>query len=65
MAHDLRSRGIAVALLHPGYVATDMTHHRGITTPAQSVSGLMDVLEGLTLEESGGFWNFRGERLPW
>jgi NAD(P)-dependent dehydrogenase (short-subunit alcohol dehydrogenase family) len=65
LAHDLRSRGVAVALLHPGYVATDMTNHRGITTPEDSVRGLLKVMDGLSLESSGGFWNFRGERLPW
>lgn len=65
LARDLRDREIAVALLHPGYVATDMTNHQGSTTPAQSVRGLFEVMEALTLEESGGLWNFRGECLPW
>ncbi len=65
LAQDLREREIAVAVLHPGYVATDMTNHRGTITPAQSVCGLFAVMDALTLEDSGGFWNFRGERLPW
>lgn len=65
LAHDLQPRGVSVALLHPGYVATDMTQGRGITTPADSVSGLLKVMDRLTLATSGGFWNFRGESLPW
>lgn len=65
LACDLRSRGIAVALLHPGYVATDMTHHRGTTTARESARGLIEVMDELNLEKSGGFWNFRGEPLPW
>jgi NAD(P)-dependent dehydrogenase (short-subunit alcohol dehydrogenase family) len=65
LAHDLKSRGIAVGLLHPGYVATDMTHHRGLTSPADSVRGLLKVLDNLSLESSGGWWNFRGDTLPW
>ena len=65
LAHDLKSRGIAVGILHPGYVATDMTNHRGMTTPAESVGGLLRLMDNLTLENSGGFWNFRGETLPW
>ena len=65
LAHDLRPRGVSVALLHPGYVATDMTEGRGNTTPADSVNGLLKVMDRLSLETSGGFWNFRGEVLPW
>ncbi len=65
LAHDLESRGIAVALLHPGYVATDMTDHRGSIAPEESVRGLLGVMERLSLENSGGFWNYRGEVLPW
>lgn len=65
LSHDLRARGISVALLHPGYVATDMTKHRGTTQPDESVAGLLEVLDRLTLENSGSFWNFRGESLPW
>lgn len=65
LARDLRSRGIAVALLHPGYVATDMTDHQGPTSPEESVRGLIGVMHNLNLENSGGFWNFRGQTLPW
>jgi NAD(P)-dependent dehydrogenase (short-subunit alcohol dehydrogenase family) len=65
LAVDLKSREIAVALLHPGYVATDMTEHLGNTSPEDSVRGLFQVMDGLNLENSGGFWNFRGQTLPW
>lgn len=65
LAHDLRVRGVAVALLHPGYVSTDMTQHRGTTSPEESVRGLLGVMDRLSLENSGGFWNYRGESLPW
>ena len=65
LAFDLRTRDISVALLHPGYVATDMTEHHGSTTPRDSVNGLFGVMERLNLDNSGGFWNFRGQTLPW
>jgi NAD(P)-dependent dehydrogenase (short-subunit alcohol dehydrogenase family) len=65
LAFDLKARGIAVALLHPGYVATDMTDHHGTTSPEDSVRGLFKVMENLSLHNSGGFWNFRGQTLPW
>jgi NAD(P)-dependent dehydrogenase (short-subunit alcohol dehydrogenase family) len=65
LALDLRTRGIPVALLHPGYVATDMTDHQGTTSPEESVRGLLQVMHNLNLDTSGGFWNFRGQTLPW
>lgn len=65
MAHDLKARGVAVALLHPGYVATDMTQHKGTISPQESVSGLAKVMQSLSLENTGTFWNYRGEILPW
>lgn len=65
MAHDLKPRGIAVAILHPGYVATDMTNHKGTISTQESVSGLVPVMERLSLENSGTFWNYRGEVIPW
>ena len=64
LMHELRPRGIAVALLHPGLVATDMTGNHGIS-PADSARGLIERIDELTLETSGGFWHAEGYRLPW
>jgi NAD(P)-dependent dehydrogenase (short-subunit alcohol dehydrogenase family) len=64
LSHDLRPRGVAVALLHPGLVATQMTGGRGI--PAiEAATGLIARMDALTLSSSGGFWHANGERLPW
>lgn len=63
---DLKPFGIAVALLHPGLVRTRMTRFNpsGIT-PDQSVRGLLQRIEALTLETTGGFWHANGQLLPW
>jgi len=64
LAHDLRPDGIAVAILHPGFVATAMTEHHGV--PAQqSAEGLIARIDQLQLADSGGFWHAAGQRLPW
>lgn len=63
---DLRGRGIAVAILHPGMVRTDMTGgHAGAVEPAEAARGLVARIDALTLETTGGFWHANGERLPW
>ena len=66
LALDLESRGIAVAILHPGLVRTRMIgfNPSGIP-PEQSVKGLLARIDGLTLATSGSFWHANGELLPW
>lgn len=65
LARDLAPRGIAVALLHPGYVKTEMTGGRGHVSPADAASQLWDRIDELELETSGTFWHANGEVLPW
>lgn len=66
LAHDLKSQGIAVAILHPGLVQTQMTNFTsGGITPEAAVKGLLARIDQLTLENSGTFWHSNGEVLPW
>ena len=64
LMHEFKPRGIAVALLHPGLVATDMTGGQGID-PVVSAQGLIERITELNLEKSGGFWHAEGYELPW
>ena len=66
LAHDLKPRGIAVAILHPGLVRTRMVNFnpQGIS-PEQAVRGLLARIDALSLETSGSFWHANGEVLPW
>ena len=65
MAVDLKPAGVAVALLHPGWVRTDMTSGRGLVDADESAAGLIARTDALTLESSGGFWHMNGETLRW
>lgn len=64
LKHELMPRGIAVALLHPGMVATELTGGRGIA-PADAARGLIERIDELTLQNSGHFWHAEGYELPW
>jgi len=64
LAIDLRPRGIAVAILHPGMVATRMVGFTGIP-PEEAAQGLLARIEALDLNNSGNFWHANGELLPW
>ena len=63
---DLKSRNISVAILHPGLVSTRMT---GFTSnginPNESVKGLIQRIDELTIKNTGTFWHSNGEILPW
>ncbi|MBD1851745.1 SDR family oxidoreductase [Leptolyngbya sp. FACHB-711] len=66
LAHDLKPRGITVAILHPGLVQTRMTNFtKGGITPEESVQGLLARIDELTLENTGTFWHANGAVLPW
>ncbi len=66
LSHDLKSREIAVAILHPGMVQTRMTNFAsGGITPEDSVTGLLARIDELTLENTGTFWHAKGDVLPW
>ena len=65
LAAALRERGIVVVALHPGWVQTDMGGAGATVTPADSVAGLLRVIDGLKLSDSGRFLDWRGQSLPW
>merc|ERR1711997_1109005 len=58
---DLQERGVAVALLHPGYVRTDMTDHNGFIDTPESASGLIARYQELNMSNTGTFWHMNGE----
>jgi NAD(P)-dependent dehydrogenase (short-subunit alcohol dehydrogenase family) len=65
LAIDLKPLGIAVAILHPGWVKTDMTGYGGLIDTDESAAGLITRMEELNLENTGGFWHMNGGQLPW
>lgn len=64
LMHEFKPRGIAVAILHPGLVATEMTGGQGIS-PEESAKGLIQRIDDLTMQTTGGFWHAEGYELPW
>jgi NAD(P)-dependent dehydrogenase (short-subunit alcohol dehydrogenase family) len=65
LAKALATRGIIVLALHPGWVQTDMGGSGASLAPAQSVQGLLQVIDGATLPSSGQFLDWRGDALSW
>lgn len=65
LAEDLKTRGIAVAQLHPGWVKTRMVDFNGLISVDESAKGLIERIEQLDLSNTGGFWHTNGEMLAW
>jgi len=67
LSMELAKRGIIVGLLSPGIVDTDMMKGVNIPkiSPRKSVSGMIDVIDGFTLDSSGTFIRYNGEQLGW
>ena len=62
---DLNDLGIAVAIIHPGWVKTDMTGQTGHYTVDIAASQIRDRIDDLNLSNSGSFWHSNGDILPW
>jgi NAD(P)-dependent dehydrogenase (short-subunit alcohol dehydrogenase family) len=65
MACDLEADGIIVCPVHPGWVRTDMGGSKADLSVEQSAGGLIDLIDKLSQDQSGRFWNWDGEELPW
>lgn len=65
VATDLKSENIAVQMLHPGWVRSDMGGSGADISVEESASGIADRLENLVIEQTGTFVNYDGSPMPW
>jgi NAD(P)-dependent dehydrogenase (short-subunit alcohol dehydrogenase family) len=56
---------VIAALLHPGWVRTDMGGRSALLDPEQSITGLRRVIANLSKADSGRFYNYDGSPIPW
>jgi NAD(P)-dependent dehydrogenase (short-subunit alcohol dehydrogenase family) len=61
----LRSQGITVIALHPGWLRSDMGGSRADLEPADAAASIAGVVDHLTLEQTGSFLRWDGSTHPW
>lgn len=65
LALEVKKEGIAVVVLHPGWVQTDMGGPQAPLKPVDSIRSMLKVIEGLSLRDTGRFFNYDGAEIPW
>jgi NAD(P)-dependent dehydrogenase (short-subunit alcohol dehydrogenase family) len=60
-----KDKGITVLSLHPGWVKTDMGGAGADIDVETSTKGLVEVVERAEKDRQDGFFNYKGETLPW
>jgi NAD(P)-dependent dehydrogenase (short-subunit alcohol dehydrogenase family) len=65
LAIALRPREIVCAAVCPGYVRTRLGGDRATLGVEESITGLREVIAGLTLERTGSFSRYNGETIAW
>lgn len=64
-ALQLAKQGVAVGVINPGWVQTDMGGKGAATTVEDSVAGMRKMIDGLNPETAGTFMNWKGGTYPW
>jgi len=70
VANDVKAHGIMVCILSPGMVNTagEIPPERrfpGLIEPPESIAGMIDVIDRLTIDDNGSFIRYSGEPQPW
>jgi NAD(P)-dependent dehydrogenase (short-subunit alcohol dehydrogenase family) len=65
LASRLRDEGMIAIAVHPGYLRTAMGGANADLDPAEAAVQIVDLIEGLTMEQSGTFLRWDGSEHPW
>ncbi|MBT8074264.1 MAG: SDR family oxidoreductase [Xanthomonadales bacterium] len=65
MSSELAPQGFTCVVMHPGWVQTDMGGPNATLTKPESIAGMLGVIESLTADSTGKFFNYDGTELPW
>lgn len=65
LAYDVRAMGITVVMIHPGWVQSEIGGQGAPLTPEESARGMLDVIEGLTPDDTARYLQWDGGELPW
>ena len=65
LAIDWKNDNLAVLMLHPGWVKTDMGGDEAKLSISESVQQMITMINNFSIEQTGSFLNYAGEKLEW
>lgn len=65
LAADLIGQGIITMMIHPGWVQTDMGGSNAMISAHESASSLLNIIDNLTAQDNGRFFNITGQDHIW
>lgn len=65
LSNQWKDDGLTLAMMHPGWVQTDMGGAHADLTPEESVTGMRQVIDNLNQTQTGSFHDYSGRKIPW
>ncbi|TMW65470.1 hypothetical protein Poli38472_008112 [Pythium oligandrum] len=65
ISYKLKDEKITSVVLCPGYVATDLNNYSGVLKPEESAAAVFKVIDSLTFEDTGKYFNHEGASVAW
>jgi len=64
-AWNTKDEGFTCVVMSPGWVRTDMGGPEATLSPEESIAGMIKVIAGLTIDDTGSFQSWDGENRKW
>ena len=65
LASQLKAQGVIIIIQSPGWASTDMGGNEAPNTPQEVVSGMIKIFTNATLKDTGKYYEWTGNELPW
>ena len=65
LASELKAQGIIVLIQSPGWATTELGGERAPNSPEEVVGGMIEIFAKATEEDTGKYYEWTGEELPW
>ena len=65
LKYELASLGIGILLVHPGWVRTRMGGSQGRFSVTESVNNMRKLVDRFQKQDSGCFYRYDGQIIPW
>ena len=62
---EMKEHNTIIVQIHPGWVRTDMGGMNAAISTEESAKGIVNSIENLTPNQSGTFFDYKGDQIPW